>query len=148
VREIKRVLKPGGVFGAGDQAANGHLRVGMDPQVEAEIKEVYWRRWVAYRGGDLTTGERLRSILHAVGLERVEMRATYTTNASEEAMKGVLERQLSMYMDAELQKVAIEQGWCKPDFFDRLTVAMNAWAAAPGSVWAVARCEALGWKPL
>jgi ubiquinone/menaquinone biosynthesis C-methylase UbiE len=144
--EILRVLKPGGVFGAGDQAQNGNLHYGLDPALWDELMAVN-NRWQAYRGGDLATGERLRGILLDAGFERIEMNATYSINSTTEDMLGVVDVLLRLHTDAEMKAVAIERGWADAEYFKRLEAGMKAWAENPGSIWAVARCQALGWKP-
>jgi ubiquinone/menaquinone biosynthesis C-methylase UbiE len=145
-KEVLRVLKPGGVFGAKDQSSNGNLCAGMDPEMIAAIDTLY-TRWNTHRGADFTTGYRLRSILHDAGFERTQLNAGYGSAGTPDAMKYVSEVHSKLYNDDQLKATAIELGWADEAFFARMKQAVADWGENPGSFWAVARCEALGWKP-
>jgi hypothetical protein len=126
-------------LGARDQAANGNLSFGLDPALKARLFRV-WRQWDAYRGADLTTGERLRAILHDAGFENIQMTATYTVAKAGEGIARI-------FGDPQMREATLEQGWADQTFFDELMPALATWGNSPDSLWAVARGEAIGWKP-
>jgi ubiquinone/menaquinone biosynthesis C-methylase UbiE len=144
-REIKRVLRPGGVFGARDMAG-APLTAGIEATLDSTIATLV-QRYSEYRGADLTTGKQLRAILSEAGFDRAEMTASYESRGTAELVKRTAEGWLSYFADPRFRSVALERGWTTEAQLKQIAAVVVAWGDAPGSFNALSRAEALGWKP-
>jgi SAM-dependent methyltransferase len=73
--EVRRVLKPGALFGVRDSDWSGALTYPPDPVIESGV--AYLRQTVRTNGGDPDIGRRLGSMLRDSGFTNVRMTATY-----------------------------------------------------------------------
>src|SRR5438552_704358 len=84
LREIRRVLKPGGIIGIADADHDGTILAPPDPLLDASLRllaEIRARRG----GGDPRIGKRLRSLLHEAGFARTVASVTADCDGSTEA---------------------------------------------------------------
>ena len=144
VREVWRVLKPGGVFGARDLAAGGFLFWEASP-ILAEFWELWWA-WQAHRGIDNRIGMRLRSVLREGGFEQVEGSASYDCYGTPEATRFFAAAFVRGLNNPALGEFAAQSNLADRERLERMREAWKRWGEQPDSLHAAAYGEAVGWK--
>jgi SAM-dependent methyltransferase len=86
VREIYRVLKPGGVFGARDRDYHGDFFGNVNATVRAAWR-MHYASYKRVNGLDLTLGGRLRPMLLRAGFENLVNSATYEDHGDQEGAR-------------------------------------------------------------
>ena len=143
LREVRRVLRPGGVAGVVSPDNGGMVVWPPDSRLE-QFRALHEEQRRA-AGVDNFVGRRLRAALLEAGFARAEASASMETYGTPE--------QTRYYGDA-LARLFIEGGWreryLELGLADAATVAALAdawreWGARPDAFHATPRCEALGW---
>jgi ubiquinone/menaquinone biosynthesis C-methylase UbiE len=143
LQEMRRVLKVGGLLGLRDADRAGELFWPPEP-VLMNTHEL-WNRLMQHNGADPFIGRRLRSLLHDLGLQRVEAGASYECHGSSESVQLVAETALS-YFSGPFAEQVVALGWMERSDMEQVSAAWRAWGENPHAFWARSWCEAVGWK--
>jgi ubiquinone/menaquinone biosynthesis C-methylase UbiE len=142
VREMRRVLRPGGVVGIRDDDWGAHLLEPSTPLVRQAIALIL--RVVEHNGGDFCRARHHGRLLRAAGFVRVETYATCGGSGTTEPIDrfaGVLARQLR---DPSFEAVVQAKGWADHATLTAMIAAIKAWAAAPDAYLAFMKPAAVG----
>lgn len=146
LREMYRVLKPGGLIAAADADYDGSILAPADPVLMESMRLI--ARLRSERGrGDARVGKRLRGLLVETGFVGVEAAAragAYGTNA---AVRQTGAFWASYFEAPELAVQMVDARLCDRDGLRAISAAWRRWASQPGAFWATFWCEALGRKP-
>lgn len=88
LREIRRTLKPGGVFGAACVEYGGLILAGPNEALLRRFYAIRERLWQLDLSTDPYRGRALRGLLHQAGFERVAASSKYVYSGTEEAVKS------------------------------------------------------------
>jgi ubiquinone/menaquinone biosynthesis C-methylase UbiE len=143
LREIRRVLVPGGVLGVRGSDLGGLIQY-PDPDgllrrfLEMSIE---MRRRA---DGNPQVGRHLRGILHEAGYQNVVATASFESHGSSQAVSWIAE-----YMVAFIRRdrTMVERGLCDDQTLDACADAFEAWGKSPGAFLARPFGEAIGWTP-
>jgi ubiquinone/menaquinone biosynthesis C-methylase UbiE len=143
-KEVYRVLKPGGFFGARDVDAEavvwGHL---TDPIKQLDRLMVAWQQ---SRGSDITLGKRLPAILRQAGFTRTVKSVSADTKGDAEAVRAHARITISL-LDGPLGRDALANGWADESTLEQIKASILAWAEHPDAFFANVHVEVVGWKP-
>lgn len=143
LREIRRILKPGGVIGVRDANADGHLFLNASEAMDQSLEPVL--AWQRSRGMDIFAGRRVASLLREAGFHDVVGSASYDSYGTPEAVRQAAE-QHARRIETVVAEHAIEHGLADRATMDRMAAAWREWGAHPDSFWGAAHGEAVGWK--
>jgi ubiquinone/menaquinone biosynthesis C-methylase UbiE len=147
LKEVRRVLKPGGVIGMMDGSSTITFRYPTNPLLEAWDKIRGLER--EYRTGRPAEALQLRVLLRAAGFTRTQASGALVTEAGPPA--GTLEETRRVAQNHVLQlrgvhgKLALEQGWVTQPELEQMAEALMAWGEAPDAFYARPGFTALGW---
>lgn len=120
LKEILRVLTPGGLAGIRSPDWGGFIVVPDAPGIQTAIN--HYAELQTANGGDIHVGRKLPSLLRAAGFDALTFTATYDCSLSPTIIAEYLASPLGA-SDAE---------------------ALREWGGHPDAVWAQAWCEILG----
>ena len=146
-KEVMRVLKPGGVFGASDRIQTQGSIV-SSPIAEAWFEHFEMRRAVgAEQRSDMNLGLRLHTILGKAGfvdvVPSVSLAMKVTTEERERSARSVI----TTIQGARFRETVLRLGVGDEATLDRHVRAFEEFAADPDAWAASPNGEALGWKP-
>lgn len=136
LREVRRVVRPGGLVAVGDADLDGFL---IHPVTDGLTDALELDRRTR-RNPDV--GRRLPALLVEAGFADVEFSATATSVAgpATEALAGAT----ALRLGAEpFIARATAEGWAQREDLDRMVAAWQRWASAPGAVFVTLWCQAL-----
>jgi ubiquinone/menaquinone biosynthesis C-methylase UbiE len=144
LREMLRVVRPGGLIGVRDVDWGTATYWPVDPWIDRFI-ETHLKTW--YRnGGEPRMGRHLRALFNAIDLAEVEVSAAvwcYTTPSDTvEWGESYAERLLTSPMGER----PVEYGYASRADIEAMAAAFRAWAVHPDALWAFVHVAALGRK--
>jgi len=143
LKELVRVLKPGGVLGIRDADRAGEIFWPQDPAL-MQLHET-WNRLMQHNGANPFIGRQLRSLLNELGLKRVEASASYECHGTSESVQMAADLAAS-YFSGTFADQVIKLGWMDRSDIDNVKTAWKVWGDNPNAFWARSWCEAVGWK--
>jgi len=142
-RELRRVLRPGGVVAIADGDFGSLVFAPASPLVERGL-ELYGRVF-EHGGAHWHQGREARRVLREAGFARVEGHATVEYYGDREATRriaGVLDR---LWGSPSTVETVVGQGWAGAAEVEAMRAAVRAWGDEPDAFLSVTRCGALGW---
>ena len=144
VREVMRVLKPGGVFGAREMNVSAHIELNAPPEWTKAVPLI--EAWLRDRGIDVYAGATLGALVRDVGFADVEQSASLSYSDTPEAKRSGREEQ-ARRLETVVGDYAVEQGLADRAEVERMAKAIREWTHRD-EFTATAHNEVVGWKPL
>ncbi len=144
LRELHRVLRPGGVIGVADADHDGVVLWPRDPLIDRSF-EVLEALRASSGGGDPRVGKRLRALLHDAGFVRSAGSATASYEGTADASRLTGEWQARYLEAVPLVEHAVALGLATGDELAAMAAAWRAWGAHPGAFRATFWCEVVAW---
>lgn len=142
--EIRRVLKPGGVFGVREEDQESNIYTPPDVALDKAI-ELFPKVW-KHHGGDPFVARRHRALLREAGFARIVASASAEHWGTQEATRAFGELNASIFEDPHFTEPVIARGWADRATLEELAHAWKAWSEHPDAYFARVCCEAVGWK--
>lgn len=147
LKEIRRVLKPGGVIGIVDGSATLSFRYPTNSLLDAWDRLRGLAR--AYNTGRPSDVLELRTLLRKAGFARTQASGYMNTEAgppagSLEATRTVAHNHL-LRLRGGLGELAIAQGWTTKEELEQMAEALAAWGEAPDAFYARPCFTAIAW---
>ena len=145
LKELRRVLKPGGLAGIVD----GDLGVVLvaPPSPAWENLVALQARGMAFHGGNAFYARTLRPMLHMAGFEPTEAGAEFYSFGSGESAGRQAVDTMRVRFQGPIQRTVLEQQWATQAEIDAAFADLDAWSAQPDTFVAFALCWGLGWAP-
>jgi ubiquinone/menaquinone biosynthesis C-methylase UbiE len=131
IAEIRRVLKPGGVYGSRDRATRGDLFGNSNPLVRLSWRLHY--RLNARNGLSPTLSGNLRALLLQAGFKNVLTAGSYENYGNQEGARFASGLYRSSLESESFGGRMVDLGWITADKRADRIDAWNAWAADPRS---------------
>jgi ubiquinone/menaquinone biosynthesis C-methylase UbiE len=142
--EIRRVLKPGGVFAARDvdvmAVVWGHATHAIR---ELDRLMVSWQQ---SRGSDITLGRRLPEILREAGFVDTRKSVSADTKGDPESVRSHAEITVAL-LDGPFGRAIIDNGGGDAATVGSLKMSIRAWGEHPDAFFANVHVEVIGWEP-
>lgn len=147
LKEMRRVLKPGGVIGIVDGSSTITFRYPTNPLLEKWDRLRARER--AYRTGRPSDALPLRALLREAGFARTQATGEMTTEAgppagSLEETRRVAQNHL-IRLRGVLGELSTAQGWTTKQELGQIAEALIAWGEAPDAFYARPTFTAIGW---
>ena len=143
LRELRRVLRPGGVLGVRDCDWASGIFAPAEPMVE-EAMGLYARVW-QYNGGHPNCGRHLRGWLQEAGWTRIETSASFRWDGSLASSRSFGELLAARLPLPEFAGPIVAMCWSDRATLARISAACLAWSRRPDAFAAMVMCEAVGW---
>lgn len=142
LRELRRVLRPGGTIALADADFGGSIVAPATPALDASIELM--ERVRAHGGGDPRIGRRLGTLLAQAGFEGIRCSASAGVDGSADAAGRTGEFWARYFEAPEFVAHVTAAGWADAAALSGMAAAWRAWGQAPGAFWARFWCEAVG----
>jgi len=145
LREVHRVLKPGGVVGVRNREPS--LDIVTGPFAEPIRQQLLGTSTGDIRfGRDPHVGLHLSALVLEAGFGRVEQTASYECFSTRESIRDVAEMQSERFSQPEFVDRVINWGLTDRRAVEEMLANLKVWREHPASSQAWAWCEAVGWK--
>src|SRR6266498_915081 len=145
LKELRRVLKPGGIAAISDDDFNT-MTFSPDYPIPQKLVDLM-KRVILFNGGSPFYSRNLRGLLLQAGFARTEgfaVAAEYYGRLEEtRRMAYVMSRQSG---DPALLNLVVSQGWATRQEIDEIISWIREWGERPDAFMAIMYCAALGWN--
>jgi SAM-dependent methyltransferase len=146
MREIARVLRPGGVVGVASVEYGGLIIGGPHEPVLRRFYDLRTRLWQDEKVADPYRGRALRGILTAAGLERVAATTTSISYGTEASVAAFGRDRAEDCRDPWYTDGAERLGLGSAEDLREMEDAWLAWSGSPDAYAAFAWCRAIGFR--
>lgn len=143
LREVRRVLTPGGVLGVRDCDWGGYVVAPPSPLVEDALA-LYLRVWER-NGGNPRRGREHKALLRAAGFSRIEVSTGADVRGTPEATRGFADLCAYLLRRPTFVEQVSELGWTDPQQLEEMAAAFQVWGEHPDAFTATLLCQAIGW---
>ena len=143
LREVHRVLKPGGVIGVKEFDHGGDL-VYPPQRSLAKYAELYLRMRRENRH-DPDIGRKIGVFLSDADFCDLQLSACYESYADQRALQGFAAVSSGLLLEG-WGEIFSSRGWATAEEIDEMKDAWQKFAASPGAIFAAAWCEAVARK--
>ncbi|MGI8552506.1 MAG: class I SAM-dependent methyltransferase [Dehalococcoidia bacterium] len=142
LREMRRVLRPGGVAGISDGDWSTGLLAPSTPLLETMRElEIRVRH---YQGGNVYYARNQRRLLLEAGFSRTVGSVSCGSSGTVEATRRDAASDVGRFRGS-IAPTAISQGWANPEQIEAMCAEMLVWGERPDAFSAGIACEAVGW---
>jgi ubiquinone/menaquinone biosynthesis C-methylase UbiE len=145
LKEMHRVLKPGGIIGIRDLDWGGLLVAPMNEHMEKAL-EVWAAEFEKGEGGNARIGRELGRLLHEAGFVEIKMSASYEVYADPESRRTIVENYVTRFIEPSFLERVVGYGIITAEEMKAAYDAYHTWQETPGAIEAIAHCEAMGRK--
>jgi len=145
LREMHRVLKPGGLIAVADADYDGSIIAPEDPLLAGSMRLIAALRAHAGRG-NARVGKHLRALLNDAGFERVEASARAAAYGTDTSVRQTGAFWASYFRSEELAEQLTAAGLSSASELEEMSTAWRRWSSDPGAFWATFWCEAIARK--
>jgi hypothetical protein len=147
LREIARVLKPGGVLGVACVEYGGLVLAGPGYTLIRRFYDIRERLWQVTGNADPYRGRELRGLLHNAGFVGVTATTKYLCYGTDDAVQAFGTDRARDCRDTWYAGTAQQYGLASQDDLDAMARAWLHWSRAPDAYAAFAWGRAVGHKP-
>lgn len=144
VKEMRRVLKPGGVVGI--RCADMRMSLLAPSDDTLDLAYDIYLKYRQHSGGNPSFGRQCRALLREAGFTETTGTASCETWATEEATRAFLPFLLDELTGSKIVKTAIEKGWADQTQMGKAVTAINKWGEHPDAIFALVWFEAVARK--
>jgi len=145
IREMYRVLAPGGVAGVCDPDYATLIHAPATPLSDEGMSLML--KVDEHNGGSLYYARHQRSYLIEAGFARTEGFAQAGADGSLEGTRAAFDLVIKPTFRAPgFESTAIELGWADRDRLDAIVAELEAWSRREDAFFALIQCAAIGWK--
>lgn len=144
VKEMYRVLKPGGLVGIRSPDMGATLYAPSD-----EVMDRAYEIMVKYRqhiGASLFVARRFRALLQEAGFVRTIGSSLSEDWGTHEQTQAIVPVVLEAWASPKIAQTAIQMGWADQAQMDRAVKSITDWGNRPDAFFSLLWCEAVGWK--
>jgi SAM-dependent methyltransferase len=141
VREMFRVLKPGGIIGVADGDWDGFVLAGRSSEALKASGALYERLW-RLNGGDARLGHRNRVLLREAGFTQIQTTSRTIDWNPRDAHVGA-----GMLLAPRFADRVIGLGWVDRATLENYAQAWLDWGQDPDAVEISVMIQSVGWRP-